>query len=98
MTAKASAPRWSYVERRAAALKLAAECNGFGRPARPEGTPWLWPKRLLPHKQALRLLGAARCPPPDRYGCVLVKDDLRLMAYFEAKEKNQNRDKVAPFI
>lgn len=98
MMVDAPLPKWTYAERRAIALKLADECPGFHLPPRPEGTPWIWPKRLMPYKQALRILGSAHCPPPDRYGYVLVKDDLRLKAYFEAKEKNQNRDKVLPFI
>lgn len=93
-----TAPRWTYPERRALALKLADECTSFDHPHIPEGTGPLWARRYLPHAQAVGILGAAKVPPPDKYGHVSLPNSLRLMAYFEAKEKNQNRTKVLPFI
>lgn len=83
----------TYVERRSQALALAAATDGWGRPPRPEGKPWVWAKRYLPHSQAVHILGRHAVPPPDQYGFVTIEDSLRLRAYFEAKEKNQNREK-----
>lgn len=83
----------TYPERRAQAIVLAANADGYARPPRPEGNSHIWPVRTMPAWQCLRILGPAKTPKPDRYGFVQVKDDFRLMAYFEAKEKNQNREK-----
>lgn len=83
----------TYPERRAQAIALAAAYEGWGRPPRPEGLHWIWPIRTMPRWQALRIIGTHRTPKPDRYGYVQIKDDLQLRAYFDAKEKRQNREK-----
>lgn len=79
----------TYAEYRAQAIALAQSVD-WGRPPRP-GQPW--PKRYLPLSLVRHLrLGMNVERLADQYGCVQVEDSFVLRAYFDAKEKNQNRN------
>lgn len=85
---------YTYAERRAKALALAAAHDGWGIPPRPEGQPHIWPPRYIPHKLAVRLFGRGGAPLPDRYGHCLVNSDFPIQHYFRNKELRQNREKL----
>lgn len=89
----------TYEEYRAGAIALAQSVD-WGRPPRP-GQPW--PRRLMPVRQAKRILGYGIVMNPksskhkpifDDYGSVSVVDDFQLRGYFDAKEKTQDREKL----
>lgn len=80
----------TYEEYRAGAIALAQSVD-WGRPPRP-GKPW--PKRLISLKLAVYLRGTGMRKHPVKHGHILIEDDFGFRAYFDKKEKNQDRDKL----
>lgn len=80
----------TYEEYRAGAIALAQSVD-WGRPPRP-GQPW--PVRLVPLSLAIRLRGTGLRLCPVKYGMIRVEDDFGWKAYFEKKEKTQDREKL----
>lgn len=80
----------TYEEYRAGAIALAQSVD-WGRPPRPGQK---WPVRLVPLALAVRLRGTYVRDLPVKYGMVRMVDDLGWIAYFEKKERNQDRDKL----